>query len=147
MLPWLVASFRMTGFTDSERMTLKIFLQLSAKDFCMSSHKCGGKSLKEKLSNYLLVAVLQAMLAVCRGIKIFQAKIRVAKHAHLIYECITYYIYAYQLHCTKQDVLRTLIRIFYTSATEAKHTSLYALLLNRHPCRFRLGCEQSSKNI
>ena len=50
-------------------MTLKIFLQLSAKDFCMSSHKCGGKSLKEKLSNYLLVAVLQAMLAVCRGIK------------------------------------------------------------------------------
>ena len=28
-----------------------------------------GRSLKEKLSNYLLVAVLQAMLAVCRGIK------------------------------------------------------------------------------
>ena len=27
-------------------------------------------SLKEKLSNYLLVAVLQAMLAVCRGIKL-----------------------------------------------------------------------------
>ena len=27
-----------------------------------------SKSLKEKLSNYLLVAVLQAMLAVCRGI-------------------------------------------------------------------------------
>ena len=26
-------------------------------------------SLKEKLSNYLLEAVLQAMLAVCRGIK------------------------------------------------------------------------------
>ena len=26
-------------------------------------------SLKEKLSNYLLVAVLQALLAVCRGIK------------------------------------------------------------------------------
>ncbi len=26
-------------------------------------------SLKEKISNYLLVAVLQAMLAVCRGIK------------------------------------------------------------------------------
>ncbi|MFR2234332.1 MAG: hypothetical protein ACLS55_02315 [Lachnospiraceae bacterium] len=25
--------------------------------------------MKEKLSNYLLVAVLQAMLAVCRGIK------------------------------------------------------------------------------
>ena len=30
---------------------------------------CRGRSLKEKLSNYLLVAVLQAMLAVCRGIK------------------------------------------------------------------------------
>ncbi len=29
---------------------------------------CMGISLKEKLSNYLLVAVLQAMLAVCRGI-------------------------------------------------------------------------------
>ena len=28
-----------------------------------------GISLKEKLSNCLLVAVLQAMLAVCRGIK------------------------------------------------------------------------------
>ena len=32
-----------------------------------------------------------------------------SKHANLIYECITYYIYAYQLRCTKQDVLRTLI--------------------------------------
>ena len=30
---------------------------------------CRGISLKEKLSNYLLEAVLQAMLAVCRGIK------------------------------------------------------------------------------
>jgi len=30
-----------------------------------------GRSLKEKLSNYLLVAVLQAMLAVCRGIKMY----------------------------------------------------------------------------
>ena len=30
---------------------------------------CRGISLKEKLSNYLLVAVLQAMLAVCSGIK------------------------------------------------------------------------------
>ena len=32
---------------------------------------CRGRSLKEKLSNYLLVAVLQAMLAVCRGIKMY----------------------------------------------------------------------------
>ena len=31
------------------------------------------KSLKEKPSNYLLVAVLQAMLAVCRGIKVKNA--------------------------------------------------------------------------
>ncbi len=30
-----------------------------------------------------------------------------SKHANLIHECITYYIYAYQLRCTKQDVLRT----------------------------------------
>ena len=30
---------------------------------------CRGISLKEKLSNYLLVAVLQALIAVCRGIK------------------------------------------------------------------------------
>ena len=29
------------------------------------------------------------------------------KHAQLIYECITYYVYAYQLRCPKQDVLRT----------------------------------------
>ena len=28
-------------------------------------------------------------------------------HANLVYECITYYIYAYQLRCPKQDVLRT----------------------------------------
>ena len=27
-----------------------------------------------------------------------------SKHANLMYECITYYIYAYQLRCTKQDV-------------------------------------------
>ena len=31
---------------------------------------------------------------------------------NLMYECITYYIYAYQLHCPKQDVLRTLIKVF-----------------------------------
>ena len=31
--------------------------------------------MKEKLSNYLLVAVLQAMLAVCRGIKM-EKKVR-----------------------------------------------------------------------
>ena len=31
-------------------------------------------SLKEKLSNYLLVAVLQAMLAVCRGINMTLGK-------------------------------------------------------------------------
>ena len=30
-----------------------------------------------------------------------------SKHANLMYECITYYIYAYQLRCTNQDVLRT----------------------------------------
>ena len=70
-----------------------------------------------------------------------------AEHANLMHECITYYIYAYQLRCTKQDVLRTLIKVLYTFATEAKHTSLYALLLNRHLCRFWLGCEQSFKNI
>ena len=33
--------------------------------------------------------------------------IRVSKHANLIYERITYYIYAYLLRCPKQDVLRT----------------------------------------
>ena len=26
-------------------------------------------------------------------------------------KCITYYIYTYQLHCPKQDVLRTLIKV------------------------------------
>ena len=41
-----------------------------------------------------------------------------SKHANLIYGCITYYIYAYQLRCPKQDVLRTLIKVFYMSATE-----------------------------
>ena len=36
-----------------------------------------------------------------------------SKHANLIYEGITYYTYAYQLRCTKQDVLRlSLIHIF-----------------------------------
>ena len=35
---------------------------------------CRGISLKEKLSNYLLVAVLQAMLAVCRGINMTLGK-------------------------------------------------------------------------
>ena len=33
------------------------------------------------------------------------------KHANLMYKCITYYIYTYQLHCPKQDVLRTLIKV------------------------------------
>ena len=35
-----------------------------------------------------------------------------SKHANLMYECITYYVYEYQLHCPKQDVLRTLIKVF-----------------------------------
>ena len=42
-----------------------------------------------------------------------------AKHANLMSVCITYYIYAYQLHCPEQDVLRTLIKNFYIYATEA----------------------------
>ena len=33
---------------------------------------CRGISLKKTFSNYLLVAVLQAVLAVCRGIKKFE---------------------------------------------------------------------------
>jgi len=41
------------------------------------------------------------------------------KYANLICKCIAYYIYAYQLRCPKQDVLRTLRKIFYTFATEA----------------------------
>ena len=65
--------------------------------------------------------------------------IQVSKHANLIYACMTYYVYAYQLHCTKQDVLRTLIKAFYICATEAKHTSVYALLLKQPPCCFWLG--------
>ena len=32
-------------------------------------------------------------------------------------------------------------------AAEAKHTSVYALLLNQLPCWFRLLYEQSPKNI
>ena len=35
---------------------------------------CRGISLKEKLSNYLLVAVLQSMLAVCMGINMTLGK-------------------------------------------------------------------------
>ena len=63
--------------------------------------------MKEKLSNYLLVAILQAMLAVCRGISLKQifklliggntasnaCSIQGYKYDNLMYECITYYIY------------------------------------------------------
>ena len=38
--------------------------------------------------------------------------IRVSKHVNLVYECITYYIYAYQLRYPEQDVLRALIKVF-----------------------------------
>ena len=38
-------------------------------------------------------------------------------------------------------------KCFYLYASEAKHTSVYALLLKRHPCRFWLLREQSPKNI
>ena len=37
----------------------------------------------------------------------FIYRINVSKYDNQIYECITYYVYAYQLRCTKQDVLRT----------------------------------------
>ena len=56
-----------------------------------------------------------------------------------LYLCIS-------LRCPKQGVLRTLINIFYTLATESKHTSLYALILKQHPCCFWLGINQSPKN-
>ena len=46
-------------------------------------------------------------------------KVWVSKHANLVYECITSYIYAYQRRCPKQDVLRTLMNAFYTYATKA----------------------------
>ena len=43
-----------------------------------------------------------------------------SKHADLMYECITYYIYAYQLRCPKQDVLRTLSKVFYNIRHRSK---------------------------
>ena len=50
-----------------ESKTFKLFIGGStARNACSMQ----GISLKVKLSNNLLVAVLQAMLAVCRGIKI-----------------------------------------------------------------------------
>ena len=54
-----------------------------------------------------------------------------SKHADLMYECITYYIYAYQLRCPKQDVLRTLIKVFYMSATEAGIRAAFGWRLSR----------------
>ena len=38
--------------------------------------------------------------------------IQVPKHADLIFICISCYIYAYQLRCTKQVVLRALKKVF-----------------------------------
>jgi len=61
-----------------------------------------------------------------------------AKHANLMYEYITYYIYAYQLHCPKQDVLRTMIWVIVYIRHRSRHTSLYALLQKQHPCCFWL---------
>ena len=55
----------------------------------------------------------------------FPIKIRVSKHANLVYEYITSYIYAYQRRCPKQDVLRTLMNAFYTYA----HQKLPAYIL------------------
>ena len=49
----------------------------------------------------------------------FYNNIRMSKHTDLIDECIMYYIYTYHLRCPKQDVLRTLIKVFYMFATEA----------------------------
>ena len=43
------------------------------------------------------------------------------KHAQLIYECITHYVYAYQLRCPKQDVLRTLIKVFLYVRHRSRH--------------------------
>ena len=74
-------------------------------------------------------------------------RVLVSKRADLIFMCISCYIYTYQLRCTKQAVLRTLRNVYYLYATEAKHTSMYALLLKRHPCHFWLWREQSPKNI
>ena len=48
----------------------------------------------------------------------------------------------YKARCSKDSG-----KYFYLYANEAKHTSVYALLLKRHPCRIWLWRKQSPKNI
>ena len=53
-----------------------------------------------------------------------------SKHANLIYECITYYIYAYhdfwkKLRCSWNSV-HTLARTGTDAGSEAMHTRMYA---------------------
>ena len=56
--------------------------------------------MKEKLSNYLLVAVLQAMLAVCRGIKI-------NNHCNNLYnKTVSYMVGEYEINVSTDSVHR-----------------------------------------
>ena len=53
-----------------------------------------------------------------------------SKHANLMYECITYYIYAYHDFGRSLDVLRTLFTLARTgtdAGSEAMHTRMYDL--------------------
>ena len=114
--------------------------------------KAGVHKLLLKLTEYDIIHLLnlKTQISFLLQVVLLSSKnvirIQVSKHPDLLKKCIACYIYTYQLQCTKQDVLRTLINVFYLYANEAKHTSMYALLLKRHPCRFWLGGEQSPKN-
>ena len=71
------------------------------------------------------------------GVKTCQLNLRVY---NVLYLCISAPLY--EARCSKNSDIG-----FLYVRHRSRHTSLYALLLNRHPCRFWLVCEQSSKNI
>jgi hypothetical protein len=55
----------------------------------------------------MLIFSIHDIMILPSDIIIHLLMILVSKYANPICECITYYVYVYQLHCPKQDVLRT----------------------------------------
>ena len=88
---------------------------------------------------------IRAVMCVHYGSEFFYNKKNIMLK-NLQFECITDYIYTYQLRCTKRGVLMSLNNFTHASAIVAKSAIHGCLQLSRHPCRLWLYFKKSHKN-
>ena len=98
-----------------------------------------GSITKSANANETCRAKTLRLLYLCNNVRVKTCQLNVRVY-NVLYLCISAPLY--EARCSKNSDIG-----FLYVRHRSRHTSLYALLLNRHPCRFWLVCEQSSKNI